>query len=67
MLEALAYGVLLLPVAVVATLVVAAWSWGPMRGPIATRVHRLARIALVVEALLVIAALVWMSQDPGWS
>ena len=67
MLEALAYGVLLLPVAVVATLVVLVWSWGPMRGPIATRVHRLARIALVVEALLVIAALVWMSQDPGWS
>ncbi len=66
MLEALAYGVLLLPVAVVATLVVLIMSWGPLRGPIATRVHRIARIAIVVEAVLVIAALVWISQDPAF-
>ena len=65
-LEALAYGVLLLPVAVVVTLVVLVMSWGPLRSPIAKRWHRIARIAIVVEAVLVIAALIWMSQDPAW-
>ena len=62
--ELLAYAVLLLPVALVAAIVVLVVSWGPFRGRIATGVHRLARIALV-EVVLVIATLVWMSQDPA--
>ncbi len=55
---------LLLPVVLVATLVVLVIS-SRRSDPIATRVHRIARIAIVVEAVLVIAALVWISQDPG--
>ena len=62
----LVLGVLLLPIAIVVTLVVLVVS-GRRSGPTAERVNRGSLIALILEVVLVVLAAWWMSVDPGWT
>jgi hypothetical protein len=63
----LIWGVLVvLPVVFVATLVVVAIT-NRRSDAGGRRVHRIAFIAFVVEFVIVLLALYWISVDPGWT